>query len=75
MPQASFQMESMGMFNELAAISAPEGLWLNAVGLICLVAFALAPIGGVGGGTRLTRYRFIFTPQWSRYRVGTMIVA
>ena len=57
--------ESMGMFNELAAVSAPESLCLNAIGLICFAAFALAAIGGIGGGTKLKGYRLIFNPQWS----------
>jgi hypothetical protein len=35
------------MFNELTALSAPESLWLNTVGLICFAAFALAAIGGM----------------------------
>jgi hypothetical protein len=61
------------MLNELAALSTPESLWLNAVGLICLAAFALAAIGGVGRGTRLKRYGLIFIPQWSGYRIGATI--
>jgi hypothetical protein len=47
------------MFDELAALSSPECLWWNAVGLICFAAFALMAISGLGGGTKLNRHRRI----------------
>jgi len=67
---AGFEREGMPMFDELAALSSPEGLWLNAVGLICFVAFALGAISSQGGGTRLKRRRLIIALPWSGYRIA-----
>ena len=67
---AGFKREGMPMFDELAALSSPEGLWLNAVGLICFVAFALGAMSSLGSGTRLKRRRFIIVQPSSGYRIG-----
>jgi hypothetical protein len=62
--------DGMPMFDELAALSSPECLWLNALGLICLAAFALVAITGLGGGTKLKRYWLVIAQSGSGYRVG-----
>jgi hypothetical protein len=36
------------MFDEIAALSAPESLWLNVVGLICFGTFALSALFSPG---------------------------
>ena len=58
------------MFDELAALSSPECLWLNALALICFAAFALVAISGLGGGTKLKRHWLVMAHSWSVYRVG-----
>ncbi len=56
------------MFNELAALSQPESLWLNFAGLIYFAAFALWAVSGVCGGPGAKLYRL--NQPWSGYRIG-----
>ncbi len=58
------------MFNELAALSTPESLWLNFTGLICFAAFAFWAMWSVGGGPGARLYRLILSQLWSGYPIG-----